>query len=310
MKIIVTHTAPDWDAIGSVWILKKYLPGWNEADVRFVPAGQRFADSIGHNSNDPIDPIEILNNDEVIHVDTGLGPLDHHQTSDVTVSGAKLSWKYVLSRSRKGMIFIGKGSRGKHKHQAIDRIMNFIVETDHFREIYWPDPASHRYEFTILGILDGLKHMRPNDDNFLVETGFLILDSIEHQLENRIWAEEEMEKGIEFETRWGKGIGFETINDDVIKLAQKNGYQIAIRKDPRKGYVRIKARPYDKNFDKDKNKDVDLKPVYEKLMEEDNKATWFYHVSGKMLLNGTPKNPKMVPTVLSLAKIIEIIKNI
>jgi len=45
MKIIVTHMSPDWDAITSVWLLKKYLMGWQEAEVRFVPAGQRYKNS-------------------------------------------------------------------------------------------------------------------------------------------------------------------------------------------------------------------------------------------------------------------------
>ena len=51
------------------------------------------------------------------------------------------------------------------------------------------------------------------------------------------------EKGKKFKTRFGRGIGFETINDTVIKLSQKMGYVIVVRKDPRKGYVRVKAKP-------------------------------------------------------------------
>jgi nanoRNase/pAp phosphatase (c-di-AMP/oligoRNAs hydrolase) len=42
MKIIVAHISPDWDAITSVWLIKKYLSGWQEATVKFVPAGQRL----------------------------------------------------------------------------------------------------------------------------------------------------------------------------------------------------------------------------------------------------------------------------
>ena len=42
MKIIVTHAAPDLDAVTSVWLIKRFLQGWNEAEVRFVPAGQRL----------------------------------------------------------------------------------------------------------------------------------------------------------------------------------------------------------------------------------------------------------------------------
>jgi histidine triad (HIT) family protein len=46
------------------------------------------------------------------------------------------------------------------------------------------------------------------------------------------------------------------------------------------------------------------------LSKMDPQATWFLHVSGKMLLNGTSKNPTMKPTNLSLSDIIEVLKGI
>ena len=83
------------------------------------------------------------------------------------------------------------------------------------------------------------------------------------------------------------------------------GYTIVIRKDPRKGYVRIKALPAN-----GKEKGADLTLMYEKLKKVDTQATWFLHVSKKMLLNGTPKNPKMIPTKLSLNDIIKVVEGI
>ena len=93
MKIIVTHTSPDWDAIGSVWLIKTYLAGWQEAAVEFVPAGTRRKGS--EKLSDDSNPIERVGEDEIIHVDTGLGPLDHHQTPDQKVCGATRTWDYV-----------------------------------------------------------------------------------------------------------------------------------------------------------------------------------------------------------------------
>jgi hypothetical protein len=84
------------------------------------------------------------------------------------------------------------------------------------------------------------------------------------------------------------------------------GYVVVIRRDPRKGYVRIKARPNESEH----SKGVDLTLASEKLSKMDPTATWFLHVSKKMLLNGTPKNPKMRPTKLSLNDIIEVLKTI
>jgi hypothetical protein len=297
MKIIVTHSSPDWDAITSVWVLKRFLPGWENASIQFVPAGQRVATLRGE------DAIEHIGNDEVIHVDTGMGPLDHHQTSDKTVCGASRSWEYVKEISNLQLPI--SNEKMKDRVEAVDRIIKVIVAIDHFQEVFWGDPAADYHEFSLLGLLDGLKIQKPNDDNFYTLFGMECLDALVHQFENRIWAEREIAKGKEFETRFGKGIAYETLNDTVIKLSQKMGYVIVVRKDPRKGYVRIKARPA-----QGKKDNVDLTLAYEQLSKMDPQATWFLHVSKKMLLNGTPKNPTMVPTTLSLDQIVNVVKNI
>lgn len=296
MKIIVTHSSPDWDAISSVWVLKRFLPGWENASIQFVPAGQRVAPFKGESA------IEKIGNDEVIHVDTGMGPLDHHQTSDKSVCGASRSWDFVKSQNPE---FTVQNEKTKDKIEAIDRIIRVVVAIDHFQEVFWPDAAADYQEFSLLGLLDGLKIQKPNDDDFYAVFGMECLDALVHQFENRIWAEREIAKGKEFETRFGKGIAYETINDTVIKLSQKMGYVIVVRKDPRKGYVRIKARPAQGEKD-----NVDLTLAYEQLSKMDPQATWFLHVSKKMLLNGTPKNPTMVPTTLRLDQIVNVVKNI
>ena len=158
----------------------------------------------------------------------------------------------------------------------------------------------------MLGVLEGLKLLKQNDDAYYLQFGSECLDALFHDFENRIWAEREIaDKGIVFSSRLGKGIAFETINDTVLKLAQKMGYSLVIRKDPRKGYVRIKVRPSSK-----KQEDLDLTLLYEQMKKIDPEATWFLHVSKKMLLNGTPKNPKMIPTKLSLQKIISVIESL
>ena len=77
------------------------------------------------------------------------------------------------------------------------------------------------------------------------------------------------------------------------------GYVLVIRKDPKKGYVRIKAVP---------KPDIDLTHFYELLQEKDSNATWFLHASKHMILNGSSKNPDMKPTTLTLNQIIEIVR--
>ncbi len=282
MKIIVTHSSPDLDAVTSVWLIKSFLQGWEDAEVRFVPAGSRLESSRADKLKDPI---EKIGENEVIHVDTGLGPLDHHQTFSDKVCGASLTWDYVREH---GQMFENEKSSDKiqTREEAISRMINVVVDDDHFKDVFRPNPTADYYDFMLTDILDGLKLQKPNEDSFYVSFVSDCLDGILHNFENKIWAEREIkENGKEFESRFGKAIAFETINDDVVKLSQKMGYALAIRKDPRKGYVRIKASP---KFD------VDLTPVYEQLKKTDPEATWFLHVGKRMLLNGTPKNPKMM----------------
>lgn len=302
MKIIVTHMSPDWDAITSVWLLKKYLPGWQDAEVKFVPAGQRLNNSqlTIHNSQ-IADPIEKIGEDEVIHVDTGLAPLDHHQTQDSNVSAASLTWDYVQSMQKKA------GGKLTAEHvEAVSRIVKIIVDTDHFKEVYWGSADADYHEFSFLGLLEGMKMLKPGQDSEYVKFGMVCLEALIHTFENRIWAEKEIrEKGVEFKTKFGKAMGFETLNDTVLKLAQKMGYVLVVRKDPRKGYVRIKTLPAT-----DRNKGLDLTLAYEQLRKIDPDATWFLHISKKMLLNGTPKNPKMKPTKLKLNDIIKVLERI
>lgn len=296
MKIIVTHSAPDLDAVTSVWLIKTFLQDWKDAQVKFVPAGSRLE---GSHADKLTDPIEKIGENEVIHVDTGMGPLDHHQTFSDKVCGASLTWEYVR---KNGQMFENEKESDKvqTREEAISRMINVVVDDDHFKDVFRPDPTADYYDFMFTDILDGLKLMKPNEDSYYIEFSMTALRAILHNFENKIWAEKEIkENGKEFESVFGKAIAFETINDDVIKLSQKMGFAVAIRKDPRKGYVRIKASPA---------YEVDFTNTYEQLKKMDPDATWFLHVGKRMLLNGTPKNPKMIPTKLKIDQIINVLK--
>ncbi len=301
MKIIVTHASADLDAIASVWLIRKFLPGWQDVSLKFVSAGDRII---------PLDkkldtPIERTGKDEIIHVDTGLGIFDHHQVNNPEICASSLVWDFLIKEIEEKNPQFASENKWKYKKEALGRIIEVITKIDNFKEVYWPNPLADYFELSLLSIADGLKLEKPGDDIYSVNFISECLDAILHNFENRIWAEKELEKkGKEFQTKFGKALGIETINDSVIKIAQKRGYVIVVRKDPRKGYVRIKALP------KKDNLDIDLTLAFEKLSKIDPNATWFLHISKKMLLNGTPKNPKMRPTKLSLDAIIETLKTI
>jgi len=301
MKIIVTHNSPDIDAIASVWLIKKFLPGWEIAIVKFVSAGERIDKGKWKDLNGT-SPVESIEDDEVIHADTGLGFFDHHQIASDEISAASLTWDYIKIHNPE---FSVQNEKIKDRIEAISRVIKVIIDIDHFKEIFWKDSTADYHEFNLINILEGLKIQFPNQDDYYVEFISKSLDAILHEFENRVWAEKEISNvGQKFNTKAGPGIGLETINDSVIKLAQKMGYVIAVRKDPRKGYVRIKAVPSTDKLD------IDLTSAYEKLKVMDPSATWYLHISKKMLLNGSVKSPKMRASKLGIKEIIEVLREI
>ncbi len=280
MKTIVTHLTPDLDAISSVWLLKRFFPNWEDATIAFVPSGKTLND------------MEPDSDRDILHVDTGLGMLDHHQTPELTCA-AKKTFEYIL----------GKKTQFKHHEvtrEALERMVAFIVDVDHFREIKYPGAHKDYFLFMATSILDGWKRMYYGNDSKVVELGMEMLDAVLRSFMDRVWAERDLEEhGVFFQSKWGKAVGIESMNDEVLRHAMRQGYLLAVRKDPEKKYVRIKGLPGSK---------VDLTTMYEKLKKKDPDATWFLHISKKMLLNGTTHNPDMRPTKLSLEEIIAVFK--
>lgn len=274
MKTIVTHIGPDLDAITSVWLVKTFFSGWEEASVAFVPAGTTL------NKMAPDSEPEIL------HVDTGFGRFDHHQT-DADTCASVLVYEEI-----------------KKQHGAdpvLERMVAVVNDVDHFREVFYPDAAADYWEFWVVAQIDGWRLLHSDNPLKIIDLGFQSLDGIYKVMLNKMWAEKELANAVEFATKWGKGIGFDTVNDEVIHQAQKRGYALVIRKDPKKGYVRIKTLP---------KEDIDLTALYERLKADEPDATWFLHASRHMVLNGSAKNPDMKPSTKTLTELIGVIKEV
>ena len=129
MKRIVTHKSCDIDAIGSVWLIKRFLPNWDGAEVVFVNAGEKIKGSYQHEN----EPVEIVDGVETMQVDTGLGALDHHQTPDNNTSGAKKTLDFVLSNPDSVL------NKHEVKKEAVERIVQLIIDDDHFQEVYYEE---------------------------------------------------------------------------------------------------------------------------------------------------------------------------
>ena len=83
MKKIVTHINPDLDAVTSVWLIKRFLPGWEDVEVEFVSATASTEKQTQADQNP-----------EVLWVDVGRGKLDHHQTGNY-LSATELCFDFI-----------------------------------------------------------------------------------------------------------------------------------------------------------------------------------------------------------------------
>jgi hypothetical protein len=277
MKTIVTHVSPDVDALSSVWLVRTFMKGWDGAEIAFISQGTTYQDK-------PVD-----SNPDVIHVDTGMGRFDHHQSNEDTCAAKKV-FEYLTSR----------GEIKEKLLLPLERMVAIINDIDHFREIYWHEPDSDIYEFSIVSIIEGMK-VRLQDDHQLTIISENIFDGILQTFHNKIQAEKELETGLIFESSWGKTLAINSESDEVGQLAQKKGFQMVIRKSERRGHMKIKLHPSSKK---------NLKKLEEAVKKIDPTATWFYHASGHMLISGSSKSPTSIPTKMNLNKMVEIVKGI
>ncbi|PIU03285.1 hypothetical protein COT44_04120 [Candidatus Shapirobacteria bacterium CG08_land_8_20_14_0_20_39_18] len=275
VKLIVTHINPDLDALSSIWLIKRFFPTWEKADMQFVPAGKTFRGA-------PPD-----DDQEIIHVDTGFGKYDHHQTAKFTCA-AELVYKEVKKRQK----------LSEDNQKALERFIKVNVELDSGRDISWEDAQNDRYEFMVSNFMASIKFSQEKKDEEKVNYFLPIIDAIFQTIKNKIKAENEIKKGKEFETLWGKGIGMETGLDDVLTVGEKMGYSLVVKKNPKDGHVRIFGR-WDKK--------IDLTKAFGKFQKKDPMASWYLHPSKCLLLNGSRSDPDMVPTKLSLEEIIKIV---
>lgn len=282
MKLIVTHRAPDVDAITAVWILKRFDPqNYTDAKVAFVDAGSTISEETAHQFG--------VNLSDVIHVDTGLGEFDHHQKD-----------RGMLRISAASLVFdlVKKFHSSLADNWALQQVVEYALQDDHFEEYYWPEAGNPRYVFMLRGILHGLEFQQMHDDDSQVVFGMRCLDGIYGSLQEYDRSQQQLKKGIEFQSKWGKGIAIATANRGAIKFAQLNGYDLVIQKDPKQGGMSIKAAP---------KPEIDLTSLYEKILSVDKDGFWFFHAGRHMIINNSSKATQR-PTSLTIEQAIALAK--
>lgn len=285
-KLLVTHHAPDLDAIGAVWLLKRFdAQHYANAKVAFVNPGDQItyeeAQELGFQMH------------EVTHVDTGLGEFDHHQP--------ERGHEHICATS---LVFehVKKVHPDLKNDETLATLAEFVTEIDHFGEIEWPEAEHYRYKFMIQELIHGMEYTDPHNDDSQLHFGMQCLDNAYAALEHHLKAAQIIDtEGQTFTLPIGECLALESSNDDTVKLAQKQGFKLVIRKDPKEGHIRVKARP---------DTDIDLKPLADAITKIDKKGSWYYHPSGKMLINGSSKHRNQVASPLSVQQIMELLQEV
>lgn len=284
--LLVTHHSPDLDAIAAVWLFKRFdAQSFAHAKVAFVNPGETL--SAAEAAQFEAAP------HEVIHVDTGMGEFDHHQPDRGLqyLSATQLVFDHLLQLHPELV-----------QDKTLKTLVTFVTDVDQFAEINWPDAANPRYTLMIQELIHGLERQPDHDDLRQLEFGMKMLDAGYAVLSEHLQAQEELEfKGEIFALAAGSGVAIETSNDATIKLAQKDGHLLVIKKDPKTGNIRIKIRP-DAAFD--------LSQLRDQIVQLDRVGSWYYHPSGRMLLNGSDKHRDQNASPLTLEQVTNLVKEL
>lgn len=291
-KIIVTHFNPDLDAFLAVWLVRKFWPTWDEAEIKMVPVGQRYEGEEKDPSAKPLledeDGVSSISGDDVVHVDTGWGMFDHHDRNDF-VCAASLFWESVKERGLDDDL-------SKEERSAIEKLISYALAWDHglFYE------SKEKYEaFQIYNHFDLLPKIARGRDEIL-DLGLRLLTSQFLVLKTEACAEREfLERKMVIKSPLGKVLAIESDYSGIDAVAYRNGFDLVIQVMPKSRERAFSARPSSR---------VDLTVVYNKLKEIEPSADWFLHASKKLLLCGSAKAGKKRLSELSLEQLIKVLK--
>jgi len=270
---IVTHMRPDLDACTSLWLVKRFYPGFAHADFAFVPAGKT------------LNGVEVDLDPTIIHVDTGFGQFDHHQSKERSSAALRI-FEYFKTKSILPPL----------AEKVLERLVEVVTAIDNFEESSYHNPTADFYDCSIHQLIEGYKASHKEDEK-VVQYAFDGLESFFTILKHKVRAETDIAEGVDFTIGKLTCLGLLTRNEEAMTLAQKQGFALVIRKDPKTQRARIKVRP---------DVPLTLEKVYDAICKKDPSGYWFFHKSGKMVLNGSSKNPDSKPTTLTLQELIQL----
>ncbi|HLC88228.1 MAG TPA: hypothetical protein VJG66_04205 [Patescibacteria group bacterium] len=268
MKTLVTHINPHLDDISAIWIFKKFHPDFKDAEIEFINASRD----------------EALKNEsgEKIYFGTGGGKYDEHK-GDLEDCAASLVWKDIKAK--------GLAPQSEIELKALDDLIEWNRKIDLGK--------GSDADFGPYGVQAFIRSKNSTQEDSLksLKLGEEILDRIYELLKKDKQSEEDWASRIEFETSFGKSVAISSKTVDRAFVRNK-GFSLVLIYDPEFS----SAQFFTPSFE------IDLEPIYKKLVEVEPDCGWFLHQSHHMVICGSSSAPEH-KTGLSFEQLIKAAKN-
>lgn len=265
MKTLVTHINPHLDDISAIWVFKQFNPEFREAQIEFIPASRDAA--LKEESS------------EKVFFGTGGGRFDEHK-GDLEDCAASLVWKDIKNSKL--------GSFSEVEVAAMDELIewNRLIDLG----------KGTNYDFGPYSVQAFIRSKKSTQEDSLVslKLGEEILDRIFEILKKNEQSEKDWEDRVEFESSFGKSVAISSKTVDR-SFTRDKGFNLVLMYDPEFK----SAQFFTPSFQ------IDLEPIYKKLIEKEPDSGWFLHQSHHMVICGSSSAPEH-KTGLSFEELIDI----
>ncbi len=294
VRAIVTHPAPDLDALVSVYLLRRYggelVPGSDTCPLRFV--SPREVEAAGG-------PEALEEAGEVV-VDLGGGRFDNHPRPDRPGSGD-------LEASAAELVAEHLGVR---QRPELDKLLRFCARQDlKGQSLRSRDPVDHAV--AIPAIIDGLNRMNPGDGDAVYAAIEPVLDAI--VTSERSWTDAlaDANRGRREDVEGAQVLAMESSSSAAARAGRYCGADLLVVRYLPQGHVAYTLRrdgplggmTLDGLADRVRRAELAARglPQPRAMPQVGMHGGWFLHQSRKILNKGSPKAPDVEPTVLTLA---------
>lgn len=269
MKKLVTHINPHLDDISAIWLFKRFYPQFFDAEIEFIGASRDAA-------------LKDQTEDKV-YFGTGGGRFDEHK-GDTEDCATSLVWNEIKEKNLQPQSGLEVKAYGE------------LVEWSRLIDL----GKGSSDEFSPFAVQSFIRAKDSTQEGSLesLKLGEKILDRIFEVLLQNAKSELDWEGRVEFESRFGKSYAVLSENIDRSFCKQKGGDFFLMYHPKFKS-----AQFFTPSFE------IDLEPVYKKVVEAEPDAGWFLHQSHHMVICGSGSAPQQ-HTELSFEQLVEIAKNL